>query len=200
MRPPTRRSNDPPAPGAMDMSGGAETTVPSWRPGSGPLRRAVGGGAPAVTRPDTPAKARGGRVRQRPCRSPAIGVHWVNWTPYRQAVRPAHSGDAALRPASSPRLVGFSYWIHARAGWLRWRQRRSAPAHQPVHRQRVGRDRDGRHPADWLVVPGWLRTSDAPRLRCLATRTRLVRLPSTTRRCACGSRHAGHRPPPAGLT
>jgi hypothetical protein len=109
-------SHDPPAPGAMDMSGGAETTVPLVSIDQARFDEQWAAAQSAVTRLNTPAKARAAGYTPAAVQIAGIGVHWVDWTLIDKPFDPAHPAmllfDQRVEP---PRLVGFSYWIHARA-------------------------------------------------------------------------------------
>jgi hypothetical protein len=109
-------SHDPPAPGAMDMSGGPETTVPLAPVDRARFDQQWAEAQAAVSRLDTPAKALAAGYTPAAVQVAGIGVHWVNWTLIDKPFDPAHPAmllfDNRVEP---PRLAGFSYWIHARA-------------------------------------------------------------------------------------
>jgi hypothetical protein len=109
-------SHDPPAPGAMDMSGGVETTVPLAPVDQTAFDAQWAAAQAAVPRLDTPDEARAAGYLPAAVQIAGIGVHWVNWTLIDQPFDPAHPTmllfDQRVEPA---RLVGFSYWIHTPA-------------------------------------------------------------------------------------
>jgi hypothetical protein len=109
-------SHDRPAPGAMDMSGGEETTVPLPPADRERFDQQWAAAQDAVSRLDTAAEARAAGYTPAAVQIAGIGVHWVNWTLIDKPFDPAHPSmllfDQRVQPA---RLVGFSYWIHAGA-------------------------------------------------------------------------------------
>jgi hypothetical protein len=109
-------SQDPPAPGAMDMSGGPETTVPLAADAEQRFDQQWAEAQAAVPRLDTPDKARAAGYTPAAVPISGIGVHWVNWTLIDKPFDPAHPAMLLFDQRKEPaRLVGFSYWIHAPA-------------------------------------------------------------------------------------
>ena len=142
----------------------------------------------AVDDLDTPAELAAAGYVQAAVQGAGVGVHYVDWTLVDRPFDPARPAMVLVDERDGRHdLVGFSYWIHATgAGRVRRAQRHVAPAHQPVHRQRLGRSGDGRRPPRTApatssgaptcgcCTPGW----------CPGTRIAGGRSPRSCRRCA----------------
>jgi hypothetical protein len=106
-------SHDPPQPGAMDMSGGPETTLPLTGVEEATFEQQWAVAQAAVPGLDTPAEARAAGYNRAAVQASGIGVHWVDWALIDKPFDPARPAMLLFDERNGrDDLVAFSYWVH----------------------------------------------------------------------------------------
>ena len=107
-------SRDSPDPGAMDMSGGPETTIVLDPADQATFDEQWAAADAAVAGLDTAEEATAAGYTRAAVQQSGIGTHWVNWQLIDRPFDPAHPAMLLFdERGAQPELVGFSYWIHA---------------------------------------------------------------------------------------